>query len=244
MNVFRLIADLSHLLAIVVLMIKIWKTKSCAGISGKSQVMYALVFITRYLDLFTNFVSPYNTVMKVLFIVCTCITVYFIFFQYKDTYDSKHDTFRMEVLLILALGLGFLINHDFTFMEITWTFSEYLESVLMLPQMFMIFKMGKSELPTTLYLIVIGSYRALYGINWIWRYHFEGFFDLEAIVPGCVQTAIYIGFFLTAVLMKVPLLAEKTTTKSMEEGKNEKYFVEAVCDKLPLIENEFLLEVN
>lgn len=36
-----------------------------AGISGKSQILFALVFTTRYLDLFTNFISVYNTVMKV-----------------------------------------------------------------------------------------------------------------------------------------------------------------------------------
>lgn len=36
-----------------------------AGISGKSQVLFALVFTTRYLDLFTVFISAYNTVMKV-----------------------------------------------------------------------------------------------------------------------------------------------------------------------------------
>lgn len=35
------------------------------GISGKSQILFALVFTTRYLDLFTNFISVYNTVMKV-----------------------------------------------------------------------------------------------------------------------------------------------------------------------------------
>lgn len=36
-----------------------------AGISGKSQILFALVFTTRYLDLFTTFISIYNTVMKV-----------------------------------------------------------------------------------------------------------------------------------------------------------------------------------
>ena len=32
MNIFRLVGDLSHLLAIILLLIKIWKTRSCAGI--------------------------------------------------------------------------------------------------------------------------------------------------------------------------------------------------------------------
>lgn len=31
MNVFRLAGDLSHLLAIIILLLKIWKTRSCAG---------------------------------------------------------------------------------------------------------------------------------------------------------------------------------------------------------------------
>ena len=31
MNVFRLAGDLSHLLAIVILLVKIWRSRSCAG---------------------------------------------------------------------------------------------------------------------------------------------------------------------------------------------------------------------
>ncbi|XP_053082782.1 ER lumen protein-retaining receptor 3 isoform X3 [Acinonyx jubatus] len=71
MNVFRILGDLSHLLAMILLLGKIWRSKCCSGegrpgggISGKSQILFALVFTTRYLDLFTNFISVYNTVMK------------------------------------------------------------------------------------------------------------------------------------------------------------------------------------
>lgn len=31
MNIFRLAGDLSHVLAIIILLLKIWKTRSCAG---------------------------------------------------------------------------------------------------------------------------------------------------------------------------------------------------------------------
>lgn len=31
MNIFRLTGDLSHLAAIIILLLKIWKTRSCAG---------------------------------------------------------------------------------------------------------------------------------------------------------------------------------------------------------------------
>lgn len=31
MNVFRILGDLSHLLAMILLLVKIWRSKSCAG---------------------------------------------------------------------------------------------------------------------------------------------------------------------------------------------------------------------
>ena len=83
MNLFRLVGDLSHLLAIVLLLLKIWKTRSCAGISGKSQALFLVVFVTRYLDLLTNFVSLYNTVMKLFFIGSAAGTVYLMYHKFK-----------------------------------------------------------------------------------------------------------------------------------------------------------------
>lgn len=38
MNIFRLAGDLSHLFAILLLLAKIWKSKSVVGLSGKTQV--------------------------------------------------------------------------------------------------------------------------------------------------------------------------------------------------------------
>ena len=43
MNIFRLIGDLSHLLAILILLSKIWKTRSCAGkfwLSSSNQAIF------------------------------------------------------------------------------------------------------------------------------------------------------------------------------------------------------------
>jgi ER lumen protein retaining receptor len=76
------------------------------------------VFTTRYLDIFTNFVSPYNTVMKVVFLITTYGTLYLVFLKFKATYDSNHDTFRAEFLVIPAAGLAVLVNHEFSLMEV------------------------------------------------------------------------------------------------------------------------------
>jgi len=195
MNVFRLVGDLSHLLAILLLLWKIWKTRSCAGVSGKSQMLFAMVFTTRYLDLFTSFVSVYNTSMKVIFLGATYATVFLIFHKFKATYDANHDSFRAEFLVVPVGGLAVLVNHELSVFEVLWTFSIYLESLAILPQLFMISKTGEAESITSHYLFALGSYRALYLFNWIFRYHTEGFFDLIAIVAGCVQTILYCDFF-------------------------------------------------
>lgn len=195
MNIFRLLGDLSHVIAIFILLQKIWKTRSCAGISGKSQILFGIVYLTRYLDLFTTYVSLYNSVMKVLFLAASGATIYLMYIKFKATYDHNHDSFRIEFLLIPCALLALLINNEFTLMEVLWTFSIYLESVAILPQLFMVSKTGEAESITSHYLFALGSYRALYCLNWIYRYIVESHYDLIAIFAGVVQTILYCDFF-------------------------------------------------
>lgn len=195
MNIFRLAGDLSHLLAIIILLLKIWKTRSCAGISGKSQILFTIVYLSRYLDLFTTFISVYNSIMKVIFIGASAATVFLMFVKFRATYDRNHDSFRIEFLLIPTVLLSLLINHDFTVLEVLWTFSIYLESVAILPQLFLVSKTGEAESITSHYLFALGSYRGLYLINWIWRYIMESHYDLIAIIAGVIQTILYCDFF-------------------------------------------------
>ncbi|KAK8753682.1 hypothetical protein OTU49_001073 [Cherax quadricarinatus] len=124
MNIFRLAGDLSHLLAIIILLLKIWSSRSCAGISGKSQMMFALTYTTRYLDLFTNYISLYNSSMKVIFLAASYATLYLIYIRFKATYDHNHDTFRVEFLLIPTVILSLLINHDYSPLEVYRFYAE------------------------------------------------------------------------------------------------------------------------
>ncbi len=77
MNIFRFFGDLSHLASIFILLHKIQTSRSCRGISFKTQVLYLVVFLTRYVDLVTGpYVSLYNAVMKLFFIGSTAYTLY------------------------------------------------------------------------------------------------------------------------------------------------------------------------
>jgi len=133
--------------------------------------------------------------MKIVFIATSYATLYLIYMKFKVTYDRSHDTFRIEFLLIPVTLLALIINHEFTPLEVLWTFSIYLESVAILPQLFMVSKTGEAETITSHYLFALGIYRALYLLNWIYRYYAEGFYDLIAIVAGIVQTVLYCDFF-------------------------------------------------
>lgn len=114
---------------------------SVLGISGKSQILFAIVYISRYLDLFTTYVSLYNTFMKVVFIGSSLGTLYLMYLKFRATYDHNHDSFRIEFLIIPCLILALLINHDFTVMEVSLLFVIY-DVTVTLPIIILIFFLG------------------------------------------------------------------------------------------------------
>ncbi|KAJ5238686.1 hypothetical protein N7468_003305 [Penicillium chermesinum] len=200
MNLFRLLADFSHLASIFILLQKMKSTSSCAGLSFKSQVLYLLVFVTRYLDLFWTFTdSLYLTTFKLLFIGSSAYIIYLMLNDYKPTHDPNIDTFKVQYLLGISAVLAILFPHDYRISEILWTFSIWLESVAILPQLFMLQRTGEADTITTHYLFALGSYRALYIPNWIYRYftetHFQRSFQPVPIIAGIVQTLLYSDFF-------------------------------------------------
>lgn len=62
-----------------------------------------------------------------------------------------------------------LFNYAYTPFELTWSFSIWLESVAILPQLFMLQRTGEAEAITTHYLAALGLYRGLYIPNWMYR---------------------------------------------------------------------------
>ncbi|KAI5123798.1 hypothetical protein M0805_009093 [Coniferiporia weirii] len=196
MNIFRFFGDLSHLASIVILLHKIQTTRTCRGISFKTQVMYVVVFLARYLDLFFGeWVSLYNTIMKLFFIGSSCYILYLMKVRFRPTQDPSIDTFRVEFLVGPALLLSLIFNYKFSFIEVLWSFSIFLESVAILPQLFMLQRTGEAETITTHYLAALGAYRGLYIPNWIYRYFSEGTVDPIAVIAGIVQTGLYLDFF-------------------------------------------------
>ncbi|KAA3482065.1 ER lumen protein-retaining receptor A-like [Gossypium australe] len=213
MNIFRFAGDVTHLISILVLLLKIYATKSCSGISLKTQELYALVFLARYLDLFTDFVSVYNTVMKVVFIVSSVAIVWCMRVDrvVRRSYEKDLDTFRHHFLILTSFLLALLVHEKFTFQEYTvytlssilifWAVSIYLEALAILPQLVLLQRSGNVDNLTGQYVLFLGAYRAFYILNWIYRYFTEQHFtrwigeSLRAMLPDvfiCLRMLILI----------------------------------------------------
>lgn len=198
MNIFRLSGDMLHLASILILLLKIRVSKSCAGVSLKTQELYLIVFVCRYLDLFIRFIGLYNFLMKIFYIGSAAGIIYYMRFHkvVKQTYDKDQDTFRSVFLLAPAAVAALLVHTRFTFIEVLWSFSIYLESVAILPQLVLLQRTRNVDNLTGNYVFTLGAYRALYILNWIYRFMTEpGYHAWIAWVAGLVQTAVYVDFF-------------------------------------------------
>ncbi|KAL8259449.1 hypothetical protein R6Q59_027402 [Mikania micrantha] len=198
MNIFRFSGDMFHLLSILVLFLKIYATRSSSGISLKTQELYVVVFLSRYLNLFTVFISLYNTMMKVVFIASSLAIVYCMRWHraVKRSYDRDLDTFKYQFLALGCFLLALGLHDEFTFLEIFWAFSIYLEAVAILPQLVLLQRSANVDNLTGQYVFFLGAYRAFYILNWIYRYftetHFSGWISC---ISGILQTALYADFF-------------------------------------------------
>jgi ER lumen protein retaining receptor len=102
--------------------------------------------------------------------------------------------------ILLTIPTGFIFrsyDHYFRYAHIHywfWVFSIILESVCILPQLLLL---RQTNIPTVIdsfYLLTLGSYRALYFINWIYRGAKHQSTDAVSIIFGAVQTVLYLDF--------------------------------------------------
>ena len=99
-------------------------------------------------------------------------------------------------LVIAPVFAAIAKRKNITFFEITWTFSIVLESVCIIPQLLLL---RQTTVPTVIdsgYILTLGSYRALYILNWILRFADKEEInpDWRAVMFGIIQTAFYVDF--------------------------------------------------
>jgi len=178
------------------------------GISLRSQELYLVVFLTRYLDLFTTFYSLYNSVMKVFYIVSTASVVYAVrcieptASTYQRTQDAQtlsygHALGVPAVVVFFHYAL-FGVNSYFFSIELLRSYSIVLESIAMVPQL-LLFKRDRNGTSITArrFIGLMGLYRFFYILNWIYRSHTERNYRHHYLVyvSGVIQCLLYYDFW-------------------------------------------------
>ncbi|KAJ5921417.1 hypothetical protein N7466_009743 [Penicillium verhagenii] len=208
-NVFRYLADISHLASICILIWAIHRNKSAEGVSLLTQLLYGLVFMTRYLDIlrpsswaFNSGASLWNIMFKLFYLTSSFYLVFIMMKVFPRTRERerawKLGIYSMTGSLVLApIAIAVLegLNPFTQLLEVCWAFSIILESVCVLPQLLLL---RQTTVPTVIdsyYLGALGSYRAFYILNWLVRgFGSEHKWDPIAFVFGIVQTAFYVDF--------------------------------------------------
>ncbi|KAL4749673.1 hypothetical protein BDW72DRAFT_204555 [Aspergillus terricola var. indicus] len=205
LTVPRVLADITHFLSKCVLIGTIHRNRSAEGVSLLTQILYALVFLTRYADLLRSagWKDAYLVIFKLFYFSSSFYTIFLMMKVFPRTRERER-AWKMAlgsvgVSLVLApiVHLIFGERHSTRpwFEDVLWTFSIILESVCVLPQLLLLRQTTVPTVINSYYLLMLGSYRAFYIINWFVRaVGSEHHVDWISIIFGIVQTAFYADF--------------------------------------------------
>jgi len=163
------------------LLIKVERAKSVAGISSKTVHMYAAVLFLRlgstciyngYLpvdssgDFLYQLLDIVSLFMVLQLIKCMDVT-------YPGTYQEAEDTMDVSRMAICAAVFAIFIhgnlNDSFIF-DTMWTASMNLDTVAMLPQLWMVVKLGEVESLTSHFVALLIASRACSFAFWFYGY--------------------------------------------------------------------------
>ena len=142
---------------------------------------------------------------------------------FKNTYDRKNeDTFPHYYLILFALVMSLIINKKYSLWGITWSFSLWLESVAVFPQISIIAQTNGIFTYTAHYLASLGIYRFFYILLWIYRYASDEKIYLVSVCSGVLQVLLYADFFYLYIKNVKKMLMSDLPTTSKKPISKEK----------------------
>ncbi|XP_057534730.1 uncharacterized protein LOC130813046 [Amaranthus tricolor] len=161
-------AELAHAAGILVLIYKLSITKTCSGLSLKTQELTA-IFLTLRIMCHFAYMPDIFIFLDSITLLSTLWVIYMIRFNLKQTYLKDLDNMPLYYVLLPALvvaliGLPGLLNFIFKFL---YVYSSTIEAVSVLPQLRLIQNAKMVEPFTAHYVFALGVARFLSCANWI-----------------------------------------------------------------------------
>jgi len=184
---------MSRMFGFGILNVKTFLSKRATGVSVKTLQLYCLVFFFRLTSIIRHEgYLPYDKsgdwlyhVIEIMALLFTGSALWGCMVPFKSTYQREMDKFgEMNVtpgmgavylavpVLIIAIIVHPNLNSDFL-SDVAWTYAMYLESVALVPQLFMFQKQtsGVVELLTAHFVAALGFGRVMEFMFWIYSYH-------------------------------------------------------------------------
>ncbi len=228
---------MSRMFGFGILNVKTFKSQRATGISAKTLQLYTIVFVFRLTSIIRHEgYLPYDKsgdwlyhFIEIMALIFTASALYGIMVPFKSTYQADCDKFgEFNVppgygIVYLAVPIFFVaallhpnLNADWL-SDVAWTYAMYLESVAVIPQLYMFQKQanGVVELLTAHFVAALGFGRVMEFIFWIYSYHelatssgstLPGYL---AIISQFAQLVLMVDFFwyyITAVKNATPLV--------------------------------------
>jgi hypothetical protein len=161
---------------------KVRSSKSVEGLSSQSLLMFALFYCFRLTS--TTMKDGYIPVdqsgdfmlqtFEASSLLCTCYLLYAIHKVYPYTYQEEHDTMPIMPLIAPCIVLGCFVHGDFNknrFFDCVWAISLNFETFVLLPQLWMMAKMGgKVDRATSQFVVCTILSCVCRFTFWVWAY--------------------------------------------------------------------------
>ncbi|XP_076917608.1 uncharacterized protein LOC143577748 [Bidens hawaiensis] len=162
-------AEAVHSIGISVLIYKLMKEKTCAGLSLKAQELTAMFLAVR---LYCSFVMEYDihTLLDFATLVTTLWVIFMIRFKLKSSYMEDKDNFATYYVAVPCAVLALLIHPSTSHHivnRILWAFCVYLEAASVLPQLRVMQNTKIVEPFTAHYVFALGVARFLSCAHWV-----------------------------------------------------------------------------
>merc|ERR1719265_237218 len=144
-----------QLLALILLRMKVAKTKNVRGISVKSLTMQAFVhglrlcsttWLKGYIPADETGDFLYQMLDVVVLVVCLQL-IYTCLKTHKQTYQADEDNLEVMPMLLFCFVIGVLLHPDLNdrvLFDTIWATALYIDVIAMIPQLWMMSKVGQA----------------------------------------------------------------------------------------------------
>ncbi|KAF1868445.1 hypothetical protein Lal_00008252 [Lupinus albus] len=166
---FFVVSEAVYIIGTIVLLYKLFRQKSCSGVSLKTQELMAIFLAARLIcSIFIE--ANIHTLLDLTSLLSVLLVIWMIRFRLKSSYLKELDTLPLSFVVVPCAVIAVIIHPatiQIRFSRTLWAFSIYLEAVSVLPQLRYMQNAKMIETLTGKYVFALGVSKFFGLAHWI-----------------------------------------------------------------------------